>query len=180
MAPSNAFSFNAGFATLSQNEGYSTDGVDYDASLDFSNPFAFARWHPFKGSFNFATGVVFTDNQVSLLGSPQNGTTIDIGGISYPADQVGTLQGNVMWESSAAPYFGIGWAKNLKSEGFGMYIDLGVMDTGSAQAALTASGLIASDPTFQQQLRQEEQEVNDELDAFDLFPVLKIGFMYRF
>ncbi len=58
-----------------------------------------------------------------------------------------------------------------------MYIDLGIMATGSAQAALTASGLIASDPTFQQQLRQE---VNDELDAFDLFPVLKIGFMYRF
>ncbi len=175
-----ALSLSAGYGALDIDETYSTDGVDYDGSAELSNPYALLRWHPFKGNFNIAAGAVFTDNQVAVVGRPGAGSTFEIGGVEFDADQVGSLQGDVEWSNSTAPYLGIGWAKKPGENGWGAYLDIGVMDSGSAQAMLTADGPLAADPTFQARLRQEEQEVNDELDEFDLYPVIKLGLMYRF
>lgn len=169
-----------GFDSLDMNQDYSTDGVDYDGNIDFSNGYALLRWHPMDGSFHLSTGAVKTDNSIRVVGRPQDGTTFDIDGVDYSATLVGSIVGDVQWEKSLVPYFGIGWAKQPQRRGWGSFLDIGVIQSGSPDADLTATGTIADDPTFQANLLAEEREINDELDKFELFPVARFGLLYRF
>lgn len=45
---------------------------------------------------------------------------------------------------------------------------------------LFATGPIASDPTFQAHLAEEERGIQDELDILKFYPVLSISLVYRF
>ncbi len=177
---SKRFDFTVGYGALSSNQDYSTNGVDYLGSVELSNGFATAQWHPTGGSFHFLAGVVFTENSVRVVGSPQDGTTYELDGVEYPASLVGSIIGNVGWDKSAAPYFGIGFSKRPQGKGWGAYINAGVMESGSAVARLEATGAIADQSAFQDDLRAEEQALNDELSEFELFPVVRAGLMYRF
>lgn len=180
LTASKQFTINGGFGSFDTDEEYSTDGVDYEGNVDLSNGFATLNWHPGGGNFHLSAGVVFTDNAVRVVGSPQEGTTYELDGTEYPASLVGTITGDVTWEKSTAPYFGLGFSKRPQGKGWGAYINAGVMESGSAVARLEATGAISSQPSFQEDLRAEEQELNDELDEFDLYPVVRVGVMYRF
>lgn len=180
LSASKQFTLNAGYGSLDSDEEYSTDGVDYASNVDLSNGFATLQWHPGGGSFHLSAGVVFTENAVHVVGSPQDGTTYELDGTTYPASMVGSIMGDVEWEKSTAPYFGLGFSKKPQGQGWGAYINAGVMQSGSAVASLSATGAIADQPSFQSDLRAEEQELNDELDEFDLYPVVRVGLMYRF
>ncbi len=180
MSASKQFAFTVGYGALNEDQDYSTGGVDYLGSVDLSNGFATVQWHPKGGSFHILAGAVFTDNAVRVVGSPQDGTTYELDGMEYPAALVGSIVGNVGWEKSAAPYLGIGFSKRPQARGWGAYINAGVMQSGSAIARLEATGAIADQPAFQDDLRAEEQQLNDELSEFELFPVIRAGLMYRF
>ncbi len=169
-----------GYGGLDADHDYSTEGVDYEGSADLANGYALLRWHPMKGHFHLSAGAVLANNALSVVGSPENGTTFEIDGVDYPAAQVGSIVGDVEWEKSLVPYFGFGWSKTPQTGGWGAFLDIGVVQSGSATASLNATGPIASDATFQQRLRAEENSVNDELEGFDLFPVARIGLLYRF
>ena len=54
------------------------------------------------------------------------------------------------------------------------------MFQGSPTANLSATGPIASDPGFQADLAKEENNLQDDLDNFEYYPVISIGFNYRF
>ncbi|MDQ8184844.1 hypothetical protein [Pelagicoccus sp. SDUM812002] len=177
---SKQFTFNAGYGSLSEDKDYSTDGVDYSGNVDLSNGYATIQWHPGGGGFHLLAGVVFTENSVNVVGRPESGTTYDLDGVEYPASLVGTIVGDVEWDNSTAPYIGFGFSKKPEGKGWGAYINAGVMDAGSAVARLEATGLIADQPQFESDLRAEEQDLNDELDEFDLYPVVRLGVMYRF
>ena len=170
----------AGYGSLTGDHDYSTNGVDYNGSVDLSNGYALVRWHPFAGHFHLSTGAVLTENTITVTGRPQDGTTYDIDGVQYPAEIVGSIVGDVKWDKSLVPYFGLGWSKQPLEGGWGAFLDLGVIQSGSADATLSATGTAASDPTFQDHLRAEEQDVNNELDSYELFPVARIGVLYRF
>lgn len=169
-----------GYAGGDLDQDYSTDGVDYEGSADLSNGFVGLQWHPGGGRFHLSGGAVFTENEVAVVGRPEDGTTFDIGGTTYPAATVGQIRGDVGWENSVAPFVGLGWMKAPETGGFGFFVELGAMFSGSAEAELAATGPIANVPQFQQDLQEEEEEVNDELDKFEVFPIARVGVMYRF
>lgn len=54
------------------------------------------------------------------------------------------------------------------------------MFQGIPNVELTASGPIASIPTFQDDLNQEKQNIEDDVDSFTVYPMIAIGFCYRF
>lgn len=169
-----------GYDSYDTDESYETDEVDYNGNIDLSNGFAMLEWHPGAGGFYLSAGAVATSNKVGVTGNPRNGTTFEFDGTVYSASDVGSVVGTVEWENSVAPYLGLGWSKKPDSKGWGSFIELGVMQSGSAQAELTATGPIASQPAFIADLEAEERELNDELDEFELYPVARIGLMYRF
>ena len=75
----------------------------------------------------------------------------------------------------------MGWDTSFgKSKAFGFLFEIGAMFQGSPNVGLTASGPIANDPGFQNDLNQEKQNIEDEVDSFTVYPLIAIGFCYRF
>lgn len=175
-----SFSVTAGYNWLGFDHDVDTSDVNYNGKLRFSNVPLTINWHPFKGMFRVVAGVVILDSHVDVTGEPNAGGTFTINGTTYTTAQVGTLSGRGEFENSIAPYIGIGWSKTSLSKGFGFFADIGVMYTGSPEASLSASGPINSVPSFQQDLAAEVQKVNDEIDVTQVYPVVRLGVMWRF
>lgn len=80
-----------------------------------------------------------------------------------------------------APYAGIGWDTSFgKKDRFGLLVDLGVLYQGSPDVDFTAHGPIASNQAFQNDLSREEEDLENEIDEYEYYPVVSIGFGYRF
>lgn len=177
---SKKFVVTVGYNGLNTSLDVDTDDINYDSKFKLSNGHALLRFYPAGGRFNLTAGAMLANNKVDVTGRPGAGATYTIDGVDYPASLVGDLTGTADWDNSVAPYFGVGWSKTPDAGGWGMFVDLGAMYTGAATATLAATGPIASDPTFQANLRQEEQNLNDDLENFEFYPVVRLGFMYRF
>jgi hypothetical protein len=133
--------------------------------------------YPFGGGFRLSAGLRNNKNRIDLAGTPT--TNVEIGEITYTPAQVGTLSGTVHTKKSA-PTFSLGYGGKL-AKGFTFGFELGVMMQGSPKIEnLTATGTLASNQAFQQQLALEEQRAEDDADDFKLWPVIQIGLAYRF
>jgi hypothetical protein len=161
---------------------YSFDGkfsdVDYDVDLNLLNPLLLLDWYPFNGSFRISGGVLYNASNIQLQGRPAE--EVEIGDQTYRPEEVGMLEGDVEFEP-VVPYVGIGWGNALGSSGqWGIATDFGVAFIGSPNLDLSATGPIASDPTFQAELAKEEHNVQDDLSDFNIYLVLSISLFYRF
>jgi hypothetical protein len=155
------------------------DGVTYDAKLDWQNAGLFIDLHPFRNGFTVTGGAYIGDKLVELDATPEE--SVEIGGQVFTPSEVGQLNGAAEFEQ-AAPYVGIAWDNALFSDNaLSFYARAGVMMSGSADVTLAASGgTLSDDPTFQQLLAQEEAEIEDEIDDYELFPVVGVGVSWRF
>ena len=164
------------------NTDYDTDSHDanYDGKLKLSNFKAVANWHPWSGTFHFSGGVYVADNKVDVTARPKNGTTYELNGHFYDQNDIDSITGQADFEGDVAPYIGVGWAKNPARGGWGFYADLGVFFAGDASARLSATGPATITPQFQNDLRSEENDINDDLNDLAVYPVAQIGVMYRF
>ena len=155
---------------------YSTDveetGVVYDGDLRLRNAALFTDWHAFGGRFRLSGGVIQTGNE--FLGAAEG--EVEVGQNVYFAE----LDAKVGW-STLAPYLGIGLGNAVRGGRWSFSFDLGVMYTGSPTVRLNGT---VDDPTLQAQfdedLERERAELADELSDAKYYPVLSIGFAYRF
>ncbi|WP_404421879.1 hypothetical protein [Nibricoccus sp. IMCC34717] len=167
----NAFSYSASDIDASDTK--------FQAKLKLSNVPIILNWHPFKGTFRIFGGGSFSDNKVDVTGIYEGGN-IEIGDTVYSAAQVGNLIGHAKISDGFSGLVGIGWSKAPTTKGWGGYVDLGVLLSGSPKVSLEATGPIKNDPTFQAELAKEVKSVNDEVDAYKVYPVVRAGVMYRF
>ncbi len=154
------------------------DDVEYDVDLDFSSASALLDWHVFGGSFRVTGGLLSMDHEFDLDGTTAGNE--EIGGTVYTPSEIGTLSGHAEIDGTA-PYIGIGWGNPVGSgKRWGLYCDLGVALTDSPDVALSANGTLASDPAFQADLARERDEIEDDLEPFQFYPVISLGLYYRF
>jgi len=152
--------------------------VEYDFDLDLLTFPITVDWYPFKNSFHVSAGIIVNETEVGL-GARSDGS-ITIGDTTYLASDVGTLSGDLSFQR-VAPYIGIGWGSTFgKEKRWGLITDLGVAFIGSPDVSLSASGPIASQPAFQSDLAQEQDELEDDLSDFNIYPVLSISLFFRF
>ncbi len=60
-------------------------------------------------------------------------------------------------------------------------VDLGVVFIGAANVDLTSTGgTLSNDANFLAEVVKEEADVRDDLDGFKLYPVVSLGFSYKF
>ncbi|MDH5502022.1 MAG: hypothetical protein OEY72_13070, partial [Gammaproteobacteria bacterium] len=76
-------------------------------------------------------------------------------------------------------YLGAGFDFSLFNK-VGMTLDFGVLWQGDPQVTLTSDGTLANNPTFQSQLEIERSELEDDFDALKAYPVVSLGFNFRF
>ncbi len=154
----------------------SVDEVDYDCDLDFLSTLVALDWFPFGNNFKLSGGVIFNQNEITLDGEPSG--TIDIGDSTYPAAAVGTLHGKLEFEP-VAPYIGLGYGNPMLGGRLTFLFNLGVVYQ-PYDVTLTADGPISMIPQFRGDLAQEEEDIEDEFNQFQIYPVLDFGIAYRF
>jgi len=154
------------------------EDIEYNVDLDFLNPMLVVDWYPFHGSFRLSGGILFNGIEPALSGAPTE--SVEIGGQTYTPAEVGTLRGELEF-GDVAPYVGIGWGNALSHDGrLRLALDLGVAFVGSPDVNLSATGTLASNEEFQRNLAQEEQDIEDDLEPFQFYPVLALSLTYRF
>ncbi len=154
------------------------DDVDYDADATLASLGALVDYHPFQGGFRMSGGLRFNFNKADLTGTPDE--DIEIGDTVFDADDVGTLDGDASFDVFA-PYIGVGYGAALLDGSLSIGFDLGVMYQGKADVDLDAEdGLLEGDPVLEAELAAEEQDVEDDLEDFQFYPVVGLALVYRF
>lgn len=182
----------AHFNTFSYDKDLDKDGIQYKATVDLSSYGLTLDWLPFKGSFRISAGAFSNGNEFNMKAHCTQ--VCDVGSDQYisKASDPGQVNARVDFKS-IAPYAGIGWGNAMRGGRFYMGLDLGVLFQGSPQARMTATGTFtkqnapgagtdfaASSPTFQTQLKQEEKNLQDDLNSFKMYPVVNLGLGWRF
>lgn len=154
-------------------------GQDVEATLKFPD-----TWYNvgvdlyLSGSFRIGGGMLFKPDDPKITATLQGSAEIEIGGQTYTASDVSEVVGSLSTKDSA-PYVLIGFGKHT-SPGVGLFLDLGVAFMGDSHVTLEATDgnpLIIDSPVFQQRLRDEEQNLDDDLPAVakKYWPIASIG-----
>ncbi|HEV8647090.1 MAG TPA: hypothetical protein VGR01_16140 [Burkholderiales bacterium] len=123
----NAFSFD---------EDITESDVEYSADLELKSAGLLFDWHPFSGVFRVSAGAYWNGNEASATGRP-TGAAYEINGVTYASTEVGSLNGQIDFES-VAPYLGIGFGSAPKAgRGMSFSFDLGVLYQGEPDVGLT-------------------------------------------
>jgi hypothetical protein len=153
------------------------DDIDYDGDLDLNSFGALLDWYPTGGGFRVSIGGRINNTEIGIVGLPT--TSVTVGDTTYTPEQIGTLSGTVTTDDFA-PQLTIGYGGTL-AKGFTLGAEIGVLWQGQPHIDdLRATGLLASTPQLQVDIRREEQEIEKELDDYELWPILQVEFLYRF
>jgi len=157
--------------------------VDYTMEPDFKNLTMLLDWHPFGGAFRLTGGFSLNDNKVNLDGTVNRGVIPpQYNQYAYLTDQV-HLQGTVDF-NAFAPYAGIGWSSNHGDSGWGVSCDFGILFQGAATVSELNVVTDVNYSYFQNEvddyLDKQKQEIQDELDKYEYYPVASIMLNYTF
>lgn len=156
----------------------SYDDIDYTGELDLSTLAAFVDFRPFGNSFILTGGAYFGEKTLELAAAA--GQTYEIGGQTYSSAQVGNLAGNVDLEDTA-PFVGLGWDTTFQGGPIGFKFIAGAMFTGSPEVNLTSTGgTLSNDATFQAELQEEEDNLEGDIDDYEVYPVIQAGITVSF
>ncbi len=166
--------------------GDSGDKADLDAELefDYGANAVLIDWHILDGGFRLTAGMMRNTGEIDLTASLTNDVVLDGDNLS-PSDIRGDITGEVALADSYQPYIGIGWGRGAGGEGgFSFSFDLGValLDTEfDLDAAVDRGGdNNQSQSELNDLLRTMESDAEDDLDDYELWPVLAFGINYAF
>ena len=166
------------YNTASQSFDGETDGVNYDYDFEFESTSLLIDWHVFGGGFRLTTGALINDNEI-FAQSDISGLTLEVGDTVFTSAEVGRLEGDISFDSYA-PYLGLGWGRSI-SDGFSFSFDLGVVFQGEPTVNLqTVGGTLSDNSLLLDEVEREEQELQDDANDFDVYPVVSLGLFYSF
>ena len=169
------FGVRAGFNYFSYAYDAKESDVSYDFELELKSFAMFADWHPFKGAFRLSGGLLINGN--GLTGNAKPTAPVDIGGTDYSLDSINL---DISY-NTIAPYVGLGWDTTFgDDDNWGFAFDLGLIYSGSAEAALTANGAGTSIAGFEANRKKEQDELQNDLDSLKWWPVVSAGLVYQF
>ena len=168
-----------GFNSFGFDASGTESDIDYDADLNMESVAALVDWHPFSGGFRATAGLLLNNNKLEM--TAKSAVSYDIGGTTYTPAEIGTFGGTVDF-NDVAPYVGIGWGNAVeKGQRLTFAVDVGVLMQGSPNVDFTASGgTLSTDPTLLADLATEEAQLEDDLNDYDLFPVISLGLAFQF
>jgi len=151
--------------------------IDYDVDLQLASAGGVVDIYPLGNGFRVSGGMRWNGNDADLKAKP-NGS-IDIGGTTFNSTQVSRLRGNVDF-NDFAPYAGVGFQSGFFGNRVEFAFDLGVLFQGDPDVDLDADGTLANDPTLRARLREEEKDIEDDLEWLGFYPVAALTVTVHF
>ena len=184
-----------GFAAFNYGRGFDKDGVTYSGRLNLRSMQALYDIFPFGGGFHISPGVMmYSGNQLTGNATVPGGQTVSFGGVDYASDPANPLKGSgALHFSKAGPMFLLGFG-NLAGRGerhFVTTFDIGAVYQGMPRTTLNftggacdPSGLgcrdVTTDPTVQSNIQSEQAKINHSASPLRFYPVISMGFGYKF
>jgi hypothetical protein len=183
--------------SFNYNDTFDESDIEYEGDLELSTQGLLVDFRPFAGTFKLTAGIFSNSNQLVASAYSNSDKSFEIGGQRYSgaANNPLRLAAEVELGKSSAGYLGLGWGHSYQS-GVSFSVELGALLSGAATAKLTASGSAyrtdlpqqqfdvqgntAAAQLFQQRLAAEQTELQDDLDGFELYPVVGLSLGYRF
>ncbi len=164
---------------LSFDQDVSADDIDYNGDLDFSGGGAFIEFHPFQNSFYLTAGAFAGTKEIGVDIKP--GQNITINGVVYTPSEYGDISGNVEFDD-IAPFLGLGYDNTFTGDGrWGVNFLAGIAMFGSGDVGLTAQGgTLSNSQDVQEEVERQRKEIEDDIEDFDMYPIVKVGLTYRF
>jgi len=156
----------------------SVSGINYDATLALQSYHLTGNLRFPVSPFRLTVGAFSNGNEVQMVGRPAQAYLIGDNPIPYAAADVGTLTSTASFDS-IAPYVGAGFDFEIVGR-LGLSLDFGVLLQGEPAVALTADGLLASDPGFMADLETERLQLQNEAEDLKAYPVISLGFNFNF
>ena len=156
-------------------------GNDYDIDLELKSFGLFADIHPFKQAFRLSVGFLINGNAIDGKATLGPGEKFELDGTEY------SLQGNAatmeLTYGAFAPYAGIGFDSSFgDDERWGFVFDLGIVYSGTPDLVINAA-VDPNDPNkadFEEQKKKEVDQLQEDLNQFEFYPVLSTGIVYQF
>ncbi len=182
-----------GFNAFNYDRTVDRDGINYAGTLGLRSLQATFDFFPF-GSFHLSPGVlIYNGNNFSAVPSIPLGKTVNIGTGSYITDPANPLRGTAKLDfSKTAPMILIGWGNLVpRHKHFSVSTDFGIAYHGTPTATLNFVGgvcspsgancrAISSDPTVQANIQSEVNKLNHDASPYKVYPIISIGFGYKF
>lgn len=157
---------------------YSTDDVNYDGDVNLAASKLTLDYYPFTSGFFLSAGLMLPDIDADVVGHPRSATYL-----GYPTDALGTLHGKATLVDGVQPYAGLGWRQSHRS-GFGVFAEVGVIPTDPDVSLRTSTGYedtnLPGSAQLREEIRQEEQRLEDEANEWPVYPVAVVGVSYTF
>jgi len=184
-----------GFNFFNFNHDFDNDGITLAAHLKLRSVTAQFDFFPTGGSFHVSPGLmIYNGNRVEATAFVPAGQQFTLGGdrlLSNPSNPVNG-DAKVSFEK-VAPQITIGWG-NIATRGdrrWSIPVELGVVFSRAPTGALNLGGSaclpngtncrnVATEPLLQADVRQQEANLNNDLEVLKIIPVISFGFGYRF
>jgi len=189
---SDQFSFRGQINSLSIDQDFEENGIEYTSELDLSTIGGLLDWRPFLGLFRMTAGGFSNNNK--LTGFSKNLGTYKIGDRIYEfgAGNNARVDAIIQLGDGFTPYLGFGWGNNsIDKRGLSYSFDIGILFQGTPAVDLNAEGTatdqqtgfevdLATNPIVQSELKKEERNLESDLNGYDLYPVISFGLGYLF
>jgi hypothetical protein len=157
-------------------------GFEASGKIGFQSLLLLADAHPYRNGFRLSVGLMLNRNTAEGTARPFD-PVVRINGREYPAAAVDNAKGEVTFQR-LSPYFGVGWgAAPLAQPGPIASFDLGVLyqrPRGTLSVACGPAATALECSRLQADIAAEERELNEDLRDVKMWPVLTLGFGYRF
>lgn len=172
---------------------FKVDGLLYDAQFQLGSGNLRLDWFPRRRNFHISPGILYFNNYVTAPSHVPAGARFTLGDESFINSVDDPVHGDAgfKYPRRVAPMLTVGFRNVLpgKHEHISVPIEFGVAYTGAPKMNVTLSGTacqtdgcfnFADNAEAQQSLRNEIRDINDTLSNIPVYPVLSIGFGYRF
>ena len=167
----------AEFDGFAISHSFTADDVNYDGKLNLYHGGLFVDLFPAPSvvPFRFTAGVLIGGDNIDANANPMSGT-YTINGVVVDANDE-TIHAKAKFPT-VRPYLGIGFGHSPQSKGLSAYFDAGVafgrphVDYDVPADIVAAAG--------QDNVNAEEASLQDKLDKYRFYPIVKVGVTYRF
>lgn len=185
--------FRAGINVFDYAYPFNVDGVNYNTGFHLKSAQASIDWFPGHTGFHISPGLIYMKNKFGGSASVPMGANFTLGdqaftnSIDDPANGTATL----VTPRKLAPALTLGWGNLLPRSGrhFSVPFEIGAAYSGQSRVdvklhgtACTPDGCfdLATEPGTLKNLADELKPINDNLAKYPIYPIISIGFGYRF
>ena len=182
---------------MNYSDTLTSDGITYNAALRFRSAEASVDWFPWAKGFHISPGaLLYNGNQITGGASVPAGKTFTLNGTTYTSSATDPVTGaGSVTMNKTAPKLTLGWGNLVPRSGrhFSVPVELGAAYIGDPKlpspspdppATPTKERPIAARspriPRFSPTSPPRSRRLNKDAQDARFFPLLSLGFAYRF